>query len=337
MERPLFVAEISANHLGRFDRAEELVRAAASAGATHVKLQTYTADTMTLPLRTKEFSVSEDHELWGGKSLHDLYLEAHTPWEWHKPLFELARELGMIPFSSPFDNTAVDFLESLDIEIYKIASLESSDLQLIHEVSSTGKPTIISTGATELYELDAAVSCFLSTGNKMLTLLVCTSSYPAQATDANLDRLSFLKNRYGLAVGVSDHTLGIGVSIAAIAKGASIIEKHLTLSRAEGGLDSAFSLEPAEFSKLVNEGINAWESIGLPDWKLAPSEKESRRLRRSLYIVRNVRKGETISLDNIRSIRPGNGLSPLKLNEILGKTFTEDLETGTPMKMEYCK
>lgn len=338
VEIPLiFIAEISANHMGDFERAQKLVRAAAASGATHVKFQTYTADTMTLPIRNGQFSVSKNHQLWGGKSLYELYQEAFTPWEWFDPLYKLSRKLGIIPFSSPFDITAVDFLEKLDTSIYKIASLESSDLQLIHKVSSTGKPTIISTGATELFELDEAVKCFLSTGNKNLTLLVCTSSYPAVPNDANIARMDFLKDRYGMAVGLSDHTLGLGVSIAAIAKGASAIEKHLTLKRQDGGVDSAFSMEPQEFKVLVEEGTAALLSIGSDEWKFAKSEQESRRLRRSLYIVEDVKKGEKVSYSNIRAIRPGYGLSPIELNKIIGKEFKQDFPLGTPMSTEYCE
>jgi N-acetylneuraminate synthase len=254
---PQFIAEISANHLGSLDRAKDLVRAAAEAGATYVKFQTYTADTMTLD--HKNFAVSNDHELWGGRTLYSLYEEAHTPWKWHAELFELARSLGVTPFSSPFDISAVDFLEELNVELYKIASLETGDFRLIRKVAQTGKPVIISTGATEYEEIRDLVNVVLETGNSNLTLLVCTSSYPSRPIDAHLRRIETLKEDFGLQVGLSDHTLGIGVSLAAIALGASIVEKHLTLRRSDGGADGAFSMEPGEFAQLVREGKSAYE------------------------------------------------------------------------------
>lgn len=329
-----FVAEISANHLGSFERALNLVEAAAAAGATSVKFQTYTADTMTLNLDTKEFSVTDGHELWGGRTLYSLYEEAHTPWEWHPALFERCRELGVTPFSSPFDISAVEFLESLDAPLYKIASLETSDLNLIRAVGETGKPTIISTGATEFSEISELVEAFKSTGNSDLTLLVCTSSYPANPADSNLARMGLLRDTFDVKVGFSDHTLGIGASIAAIALGASVIERHLTLRRSDGGADGAFSMEPEEFSHLVLEGTAAYKSIGIPEWKLAPSEAESRRLRRSLYVCADVKKGEIADTLNVRSIRPGYGLSASKLSDVLGKRFARDLEVGTPVSLE---
>ena len=328
---PLFIAEISANHLGSLERARELVRAASQAGADAIKFQTYTADTMTLDIESEGFSISSDHPLWGGRKLYDLYAEAHTPWEWHEELFALCRELGSTPFSSPFDLTAVDFLESLNASIYKISSMETSDLALISKVASTGKPTIISTGATYLEEIDEAVECFLKSGNKSLTLLVCTSAYPADPSDANLARISFLKNRYGLPVGLSDHTLGIGTSIAAVALGASAIEKHFILRRSDGGPDAEFSMEPKEFEKLVLEGKRAFASVGTSHWKLADSEKESRRIRRSLYVSQDVKSGDIISRNNVRAIRPGFGMSPKYLDEIVGKAFNDDFKAGTPL------
>ena len=329
---PFFVAEISANHLGNLERAHHLIEAAAGANANAVKFQTYTADTMTLNLDS--LAVSANHALWGGKKLFDLYQEAHTPWEWHSELFSHALSLGLIPFSSPFDSSAVEFLEKLNCPIYKIASLESGDLELIKEVGRTGKPTIISTGATQLDEIEEAVSAFLSTGNEDLTLLVCTSSYPAEPNEAHLNRISTLKNAFSVNVGISDHTLGIGVSIAAIALGATVIEKHITLKRSDGGHDSAFSMEPSEFEQLVLEGNNAKLSLGNLEWKIMDSESESRRLRRSLYVVSDVLMGEVLSPINIRAIRPGAGLKPKYFNEVIGRKFNKNLKAGTPLSLE---
>ena len=329
---PFFVAEISANHLGNLERAHHLIEAAAGANANAVKFQTYTADTMTLNLDS--LAVSANHALWGGKKLFDLYQEAHTPWEWHSELFSHALSLGLIPFSSPFDSSAVEFLEKLNCPIYKIASLESGDLELIKEVGRTGKPTIISTGATQLDEIEEAVSAFLSTGNEDLTLLVCTSSYPAEPNEAHLNRISTLKNAFSVNVGISDHTLGIGVSIAAIALGATVIEKHITLKRSDGGHDSEFSMEPSEFEQLVLEGNNAKLSLGNLEWKIMDSESESRRLRRSLYVVSDVLMGEELSPINIRAIRPGAGLKPKYFNEVIGRKFNKNLKAGTPLSLE---
>jgi N-acetylneuraminate synthase len=328
----LFIAEISANHLGSLDRARNLVREAARVGATAVKFQTYTADTMTLNI--KEFSVSNDHELWGGKRLYDLYKEAHTPWEWHAELFELSRELGLIPFSSPFDLSAVEFLESLNCPIYKIASLETGDHALIRAVAKTGKPLIISTGATEWDEIEDLVNVVQETGNENLTLLVCTSSYPARAADAHLRRMLEIREKLNVKVGVSDHTLGIGVSLAAVGLGAVAIEKHLTLNRSDGGADSAFSMEPDEFQTLVSEGNDAYLSLGKREWSIQDSEKESRRLRRSLYIVKDVKAGELLTTENVRAIRPGEGCSPKYLEQLLGKRFSADAKMGTPLRVE---
>lgn len=328
----LFIAEVSANHQGSLDRAHALIDAAASAGASAVKFQTYTPDTMTLNL--EKFSVSEGHGLWGGRTLYSLYEEAMTPWEWHSELFEHCRTKGVIPFSSPFDPSAVEFLESLDAPMYKIASLETSDLQLIRLVGETGKPTIISTGATEIAEIEDLVHTFRSTGNNQLTLLVCTSSYPAEPRDANIRRMQLLREKFDVNVGLSDHTLGIGVSVAAIALGASAIEKHITLQRSSGGVDSAFSMEPGEFAELVSQGKLALLALGSSEWEIQPAEYESRRLRRSLYIVKDVVAGETVTPENLRAIRPGYGSSPKNLDKWLGRKFKANYEAGTPMRPE---
>jgi N-acetylneuraminate synthase len=286
-----------------------------------------------MTLNIPSFSVDQDHALWGGRSLYSLYEEAHTPWEWHQEMFELCRSLGVIPFSSPFDLSAVEFLESLDAPIYKIASLETSDHQLIRAVSETGKPLIISTGATEWEEIEDLVGIVEKTGNKDLTLLVCTSSYPSDPADAHLNRMELLRNRFGVKVGISDHTLGLAVPIAAIALGATVIEKHLTLSRSDGGADGAFSMEPEEFATLVREGKLAQSALGDSEWSMQESEKESRRLRRSLYITKDVQAGDFVTLENLRAIRPGDGCSPKFLQELLGKKFENDQSAGTPMQI----
>ena len=332
MRPPLFIAEVSANHLGSLERALRIIEAAALAGATAVKFQTYTASTMTLDI--DDFNVSSDHALWGGRKLFELYEEAYTPWEWHKEMFEYARKLGVIPFSSPFDLTAVELLESLDAPMYKIASLETGDHRLINAVAETGKPLIISTGATEWTEIEDLVKIVDKAGNKDLTLLVCTSSYPSDPADAHLRRIETLKSRFGVKVGLSDHTLGIGVSIAAIALGATAIEKHLTLKRTDGGADAAFSMEPAEFAMLVREGNSAALALGNLEWKIMDSESESRRLRRSLYVVSDVLMGEVLSPINIRAIRPGAGLKPKYFNEVIGRKFNKNLKAGTPLSLE---
>ena len=331
MKRPIFIAEISANHLSSLARAHELIESASQAGANAVKLQTYKPESMTLDL--ERFSVSQDHNLWGGISLFQLYKEAMTPWEWHKELFEHANELGMQAFSSPFDRSAVDFLEGLDCPIYKIASLETGDVDLISHVASKGKPIIISTGASTLDEIDAAVEAAEKVRNK-LTLLVCTSSYPAEAADAHVNRIHTLREKFGVDVGLSDHTLGIGVSVAAIALGATVIEKHLTIKRSDGGHDAAFSLEPDEFKLLVDEGNKAYAALGNPEWSIQTSEAESRRLRRSLYIAKPVKKGEIASRENIKSLRPNTGGPIREINSILGKKFISDMNPGDPASLE---
>ena len=332
-EGVLFIAEVSANHLGSLARAHKLVDAAADAGATAVKFQTYTADTMTLDL--PKLSVIEGHELWGGRTLYSLYKEAMTPWEWHQELFDHCRERQVIPFSSPFDRTAVEFLESLDAPMYKIASLETSDHELIRLVANTGKPVIISTGATEFTEIESLVETFMSTGNQNLTLLVCTSSYPADPTEAHLRRMKTLSDSFQVKVGLSDHTLGIGVSVAAIALGATAIEKHITLKRSDGGADGAFSMEPNEFKNLVQEGTAAKSALGSGEWKIQKSETESRRLRRSLYVVKDVCVGEKITHDNVRAIRPGYGVNASLLTDLIGKEFNQDVSRGTPMSLGF--
>lgn len=325
MQRPKFIAEISANHLGSLRRAHDLIDLAGQCGASAVKLQTYKPETMTLNM--SDFSVSKDHGLWGGINLFELYQEAMTPWEWHSELFEHANQLGLEAFSSPFDFTSVDFLEELDCPIYKIASLETGDVDLIAYAASKGKRMIISTGASTLEEIENAVNAAENVREK-LTLLVCTSSYPSDARDAHLSRIFTLKDKFNVDIGISDHTLGIGVSIAAIALGATVVEKHLTVKRSDGGHDAAFSLEPDEFKLLVEEGNKAAVALGSPEWSIQDSERESRRLRRSLFIVQAVKKGEVASRENIKALRPNVGGSILDINHILGKRFTRDFSAG---------
>jgi pseudaminic acid synthase len=334
-KKPLFIAEISANHLGSFERAKLLVSSAISSGAGAVKLQTYTADTMTLNIDSDDFRISPNHALWGSEKLYDLYQRAHTPWEWHSELFSICKREKVIGFSTPFDVSAVKFLESLEVPMYKISSMETGDLALIRKVAETGKPLIISTGATKWNEVEEAVKTVEKTGNKNLTLLLCTSAYPADPKETNLQRMQKLKETFGVSVGLSDHTLGIGVSVAAIALGATVIERHVTLKRSDGGPDSAFSLEPEEFKLLIEEGNRAFTSLGSSDWNISGSESEARRIRRSLYIVKNVKKGELISEQNVRAIRPGTGCPPKYLNQILGKYFDNDHAKGTPMQLDF--
>jgi pseudaminic acid synthase len=328
----MYIAEVSANHLGSLERAKEIVRRAGMAGATAVKFQTYTADTMTLDI--SGFSIGVEHELWGGKNLYELYEEAHTPWDWHNELFDLTRQLGMVPFSSPFDLTAVEFLETLDAPMYKIASMETGDHRLIRAVAETGKPLIISTGATEWNEIVEAVEIVESSGNLDLTLLVCTSSYPSRPIESHISRMQTLRREFGCKVGLSDHTLGIGVSVAAVTLGATAIEKHLTLRRTDGGADGAFSMEPEEFAQLIIEGNAAKASLGSSEWSIQPSESESRRLRRSLYVVVDVKLGEVVTHENVRAIRPGGGAPPKILESSLGKKFTKDCTKGTAFQEE---
>lgn len=325
------VAEVSANHQGSFERACDIVRASAAAGVDYVKFQTYTAATMTLDLQDPDFIVSTHHPLWGGRSLYSLYEEAHTPWEWHTELFDLARSLGVVPFSTPFDASAVDFLESLEAPMYKIASMEIVDTPLIRYAAQTGKPLIMSTGTASLSEIDDAVNAAEAGGCSELTLLVCTSSYPASPSDVHLRRMETLRNRYETRVGLSDHTLGLGSSIAAVALGASLIERHVTLSRSDGGPDAAFSLEPDELAMLVTEVRAATESLGSAEWNEIGAEDESRRLRRSLYVVEDVAKGEALSVNNVRAIRPGFGLPPKLLDQVMGVPFARDARAGEPL------
>ncbi len=329
--RPVVIAEMSGNHNQSLERALEIVEIAAKTGAQCLKIQTYTPDTMTLDLDEREFHIGDPGNLWEGKSLYNLYKEAYTPWEWHKPIFDKARSLGMVPFSTPFDDTAVDFLESLDVPCYKIASAEIIDLPLIKKVASTGKPMIISTGMASLAEIAEAVDTARKNGCSDIILLKCTSTYPAVPTDSDLITIPNLRETFDCEVGLSDHTMGLGVSIAAVALGGTVIEKHFTLRRADGGVDSAFSLEPSEFESLVIETERAWQSLGKVRYGPTFAELKSLKFRRSLYITKDIKAGEMLSAENLKSIRPGLGLVPKYWDLVLGKTVNQDLVTGTPL------
>jgi pseudaminic acid synthase len=328
------IAEISGNHLGSIEMCISLIEAAKLAGASAVKIQTYRPETMTLPIQTPNFLISEDHELWGGRSHFDLYEEAHTPWQWHEKLFDFARQIGIQIFSTPFDKSAVDLLEELNTPLYKIASLESGDIPLIKYIAKTQKPIIASTGASTLDEIDDLVEAILSEGNTNLTLLLCTSAYPTPIDQVHLMRMDLLKERYNLPIGLSDHTLGITASLAAVAKGASVIERHFILDRQQGGPDSAFSLEPRELTAL-SAGINEIElTLGRKEWEIQSAEWESRRLKRSLIITKDVRKGERVSEFNIKSLRPDIGLPPKFYYKVLNMYFLADYNIGTPLSLD---
>jgi N-acetylneuraminate synthase len=327
---PFIIAEMSGNHNQSLERALNIVDEAAKAGADAVKLQTYTADSMTLNLQEKEFLISDPESLWYGCSLYDLYQEAATPWAWHEPIFNRCRELGLLCFSTPFDETAVDFLEDLQVPAYKIASFENVDLPLIEKVVATGKPLIMSTGMASISELDEAVRCAREAGCRELVLLKCTSSYPASPEDSNLLTIPHLQQLFDCPVGLSDHTRGIGAAIAAVALGAVMVEKHFTLSRADGGVDAVFSLEPKEMRLMVSEMNRAWKSLGRVSY--GPTEKEQKSLvfRRSLYITQDMEKGDILSPQNLRAIRPGLGLPPKFYSQLLGKKINQDVKKGTP-------
>lgn len=333
-ETPFIIAEMSGNHNGSLDRALAIVEAAAEAGADAIKLQTYTADTITLDVDSPLFRVSEDHSLWGGRKLYDLYTEAQTPWEWHAQIFKRAGELGLVAFSTPFDETAVDFLEQLGAPLYKIASMEIVDIPLIQKVAATKKPIIISTGTASLGEIEEAVRAARGHGCTDLTLLVCSSSYPAQPSDVNLARLEILKGLFGVRVGYSDHTLGVNVALTSVALGATVIEKHFTLDKSEGGVDSAFSADPDELRQIVRGSREATEAIGQPDIWLTEAESESLRLRPSLYVTRQVSVGELVSQGNVRSVRPSGGLAPSQFSVVMGRVFRQNTSAGTPLSWD---
>ena len=328
---PLIIAEMSGNHNQSLERALAIVDAAAEAGAHALKLQTYTADTLTLDLDEGDFFISDPNSLWKGASLYSLYQQAHTPWEWHRPIFDRCRERGLICFSTPFDDTAVDFLEKLDVPCYKIASFENADLPLIRKVASTGKPIIMSTGMATLAELDESVRVARSAGCDQIILLKCTSTYPASPENTNILTIPHLREMFDCEVGLSDHTMGVGVSVAAVALGATVIEKHFTLRRADGGVDSVFSMEPEDLTCLVLETERAWQSLGKVSYGPTEKELKSMQFRRSIYVSRDIRAGEPLTTNNIRIVRPGMGLAPKYFDIVMGKRAGRDLLKGTAL------
>ncbi len=334
---PWIIAELSGNHNQSLARALALVDAAAAAGAHALKIQTYTADTMTLQIAEGEFVISNPTSPWNGRSLYDLYDEAHTPWEWHAEIFERARALSMIPFSTPFDHTAVDFLEQLDAPLYKIASFEVTDIPLIRRVAETGKPIIISTGMASIEEIEQAVTTVQQQGNDQIVLLKCTSSYPAPTSSMNLLTIPAMIERFGCLVGLSDHTVGNVSAIAGVALGAVVVEKHITLDRAAGGVDSAFSIEPGEFATLVQDVHAAWKSRGTVSYGASSAEQGSLQFRRSLYCVADIKRGEIFTPDNVRAIRPGFGLPPGRIRDVIGKRAACDVARGTPLTDEQVR
>ncbi|WP_037350682.1 pseudaminic acid synthase [Anaeroarcus burkinensis] len=332
---PFIIAEMSGNHNQSLERALAIVDAAAETGVDALKIQTYTAETMTLDLNEREFRINDPQSLWYGRSLYDLYQEAHTPWEWHEPIFKRCREKGIIGFSTPFDSTSVDFLESLEMPIYKIASFENVDLPLLEKVARTGKPIIMSTGMASVAELSEAVDTVRKADCSELTLLKCTSSYPASPEDSNLRTIPHMKELFQCEVGLSDHTLGLGAAVASIALGATVIEKHFTLSRAEGGVDSAFSLEPHEMKQLVNECRRAFQALGTVSYQRTKAEEKSLQFRRSLYVVEDVQAGDPVTEKNVRAIRPGLGLEPKYLDVVRGARFNQPVSKGNALQWNY--
>ena len=333
--RPYVIAEMSGNHNQSLERALEIVDAAAAAGADAIKLQTYTADTMTLDLRTPGFVIDDPASPWAGRQLYDLYREAHTPWAWHGPIMARAAAQGLACFSTPFDETAVDFLETLGVPAYKIASFECTDLPLIRKVAATGKPMIVSTGMATLAEIDETVRTARAGGCTDLVLLKCTSTYPATPLNSNVRTIPALREAFRCEVGLSDHTLGCGSAVAAVALGATVVEKHFTLARADGGVDAAFSMEPAEFAQMRLESERAWQSLGEVVFGGTRAEEGSRAHRRSLYIARDLAAGDTLTSDNLRAVRPGHGLPPRFLEQLLGKRVNRALAAGTPVAWEH--
>ena len=328
---PFIIAEMSGNHNQSLERALEIVDAAAFAGADAIKLQTYTADTITMK---GAYTINDENSLWNGKELHELYQQAYTPWEWHQPIFERAKEKGLIAFSSPFDETAVDFLETLDVPAYKIASFENTHLPLIRKVAQTGKPIIISTGVSSISDIDETVRLLRKEGCENLILLKCTSTYPASPENTNLLTIPHLSQLYNCQVGLSDHTMGIGVSVAAVTLGARVIEKHFTLRRADGGVDSAFSLEPEELKALVVETKNAYLSLGEISYGVQQAEEKSKFFKRSIYVSKDIAIGEIFTNENLKIIRPGNGLAPKFIDDIIGKKAKCFIKAGTPLNWD---
>lgn len=331
---PFVIAEMSGNHNQSLERALEIVDAAAAAGAHALKIQTYTPDTMTLDLTDGDFVIGDADSLWSGRNLYQLYAEAATPWDWHAPIFRRARERGIIPFSTPFDASAVDLLESLNVACYKIASFENTDLPLIRRVAATGKPLIISTGMATVAELDETVRAARSAGCRDLVLLKCTSTYPASADNTNILTIPHLRSLFGCEVGLSDHTMGVGVSVAGVALGASVIEKHFTLRRSDGGVDSTFSMEPPEMAQLVVESERAWQALGQVAYGPTAAEQKSIQFRRSLYVCQDLQPGDLLTVENLRAIRPGRGLPTKYLDVFLGRPVRVAIKRGTPLSWE---
>jgi len=334
-QKPFIIAELSGNHNQSLEKALQIIESAAQSGVDALKIQTYTPNTLTLDVRKPNFFIEDKNSLWAGEYLYDLYKVAYTPWEWHKEIFSKCKELGIICFSSPFDKTAVDFLEELDCPIYKIASFENTDHPLLKKVAQTGKPVIMSTGMMSLAELDESVQVLKQNGCKDLTLLKCTSTYPASPENSNLSIIPHLKQLYPeYKIGLSDHTLGIGVSIGAIALGAEVIEKHFTLSRAEGGVDSSFSMEPHEMKQLVEECHNIYKAIGEIKYGATEAEKKSLKFKRSIYIAEDMKAGDVFNEKNLQVVRPGYGLEPKYYELFLGKKIKKDAEKGTALTWE---
>jgi len=333
--KPFIIAEMSGNHNQSLDRALKIVEAAAASGVDALKLQTYTPDTMTLDISEREFFIEDKNSLWQGESLYNLYKKAYTPWEWHKPIFDRCKELGIIGFSTPFDFTAVDFLEELDVPCYKIASFENIDIPLLKKIAKIGKPVIISSGMTILEELSESIETLKNNGCKDIVLLKCTSSYPASPENTNILTIPDMKQRFlDCEIGLSDHTMGIGVSVASVALGATVLEKHFTLAKADGGVDSVFSMEPDEMKQLVTESEKVWQALGKVSYEPTEQEKKSIVFRRSLYAVKDIKTGETLTPENIKSIRPGLGLAPKYYEEILDKKAKVEIKRGTPLNFK---
>ncbi|WP_051689998.1 pseudaminic acid synthase [Pelobacter seleniigenes] len=328
---PFIIAEMSGNHNQSLERALKIVDAAAESGANALKLQTYTPDTMTLDLDDGEFFIEDPKSIWKGSSLYALYREAHTPWEWHKPIFDRCREHGMLCFSTPFDESSVDFLENLGVPCYKIASFENTDIPLIRKVASTGKPMIISTGMASIAELDETVRAAKDAGCPDLVLLKCTSTYPATPENTNLRTIAHMQELFGCEIGLSDHTMGIGVAVASVALGATVIEKHFTLCRNDGGVDASFSMEPDEMKALVFETRRAWQALGKVNYGATDKEIASQKYRRTLYVTKDIAQGEPFTNENLRAIRPGYGLPPKYIGVFIGKKARISLKKGTPL------
>ncbi len=325
---PFIIAEMSGNHNQSLDRALAIVDAAADAGAHAIKLQTYTADTITVK---GSFSIKDENSLWNGKELYDLYQQAYTPWEWHEPIFNRAKQKGILAFSSPFDDTSVDFLETLNVPAYKIASFENTDWLLLEKVAATGKPVIISTGVSNVSDIDESIRKLRLHGCKDIIVLKCTSTYPATPENTNLKTIPVMEKIFGCPIGLSDHTMGVGASVAAVALGACVIEKHFTLSRADGGVDSAFSLEPTELRNLVVETERAFLALGTVQTGIQPAEEKSKIFKRSLYVVKDIKQGEVITREHLKSFRPALGVATKYLEVIVGKVAKNDIKTGTPL------